>query len=94
MQKIDDPYGDGGGARIGEPTTPQRNNRGLGSLGSSKESSGGIAREGSGNVNEDRSATAPARAARARKALEDHAPGHESGYGGKKGEPKTSSDQR
>lgn len=90
--KKNDPYGDGGGARVGKPDTPQRDNKGKGSLGSSKESSGGIARQGLGGVNEDRSATAPAKAARAKKAQEQ-ATADESGYGGKLVGPKTSSDE-
>lgn len=89
--KKNDPYDRS--TYIGMPETPQRDNKGKGSLGSSKESSGGIARQGLGGVNEDRSATAPARAARAKKAQEQGI-AKESGYGGKNGGPKTSSDQR
>jgi hypothetical protein len=63
--KKDDPYGDGGGARVGKPDTPQRDNMGQGSLGAGKESTGGIAKEGSGKTNVDRSATAPAKRERA-----------------------------
>ena len=78
--KKDDPYGDGGGARVGEPETPQRDNMGKGSLGAGKEATGGIAKNGKGKSG---SATGT-----------DSTPGKTSGYGGNKGGPKTSSDQR
>lgn len=91
--KKNDPYGDGGGARVGKPDTPQRDNKGKGSLGAGKESTGGIAKEGSGEIDEKRSATAPAKAANAERA-QDHSPDKGSGYGGNKGGPKTSSDKR
>lgn len=92
--KKNDPYGDGGGARIGKPDTPQRDNMGQGSLGSSKEASGGIAREGSGKVDEDRSDTPPAKAARAaRKAGQEHGTKKEPGSDSKQGSPTTSSDK-
>ena len=46
----DDPYGDGGGARVGKPDTPKRDNlRGGGdggNLGAGKESTGGISEHG------------------------------------------------
>jgi hypothetical protein len=94
--KKDDPYGDGGGARVGQPDTPQRDNMGQGSLGAGKESTGGIAKEGSGKTDEARSATAPAKAAKAGKDANAIEPGTDkgSGYGGNKGDPKPSSDQR
>gem|GEM_PF-2085832 len=55
--KKDDPYGDGGAARVREPETPQRNNKGQGSLGASKEASGGVARSGEGKVDKSRSSS-------------------------------------
>jgi len=55
--KKDDPYGDGGGARVGKPETPQRDNKGKGSLGAGKEATGGIAKDGDGKTSSVRSAT-------------------------------------
>ncbi|MEO7040679.1 MAG: hypothetical protein ABI035_00285 [Gemmatimonadaceae bacterium] len=55
--KKDDPYGDGGGARVGKPETPQRDNKGKGSLGAGKEATGGIAKDGDGKTNKAHSAT-------------------------------------
>lgn len=86
--KKDDPYGDGGGARVGEPETPQRDNMGQGSLGAGKESTGGVAKEGSGATNRARSASATVTAKVVRE------PDKGSGYGGNQGGPKKSSDQR
>ncbi|MEO7103655.1 MAG: hypothetical protein ABI311_09735 [Gemmatimonadaceae bacterium] len=55
--KKDDPYGDGGGARAGKPDTPQRDNKGQGSLGAGKEATGGVAKDGDGKTDKRKSAT-------------------------------------
>ena len=55
--KKNDPYGDGGGARVGKPETPQRDNKGQGSLGAGKGATGGIAKDGDGKIDKSRSST-------------------------------------
>lgn len=84
--KKDDRYGEGD-ARVSPPDGPQRDNKGKGSLGAGKESTGGIAKDGKGNVDQSRSGVTPGVAP-------DAGPDKGSGYGGNKGGPKTSSDQR
>lgn len=83
----DDPYGDGGGARVGKPDTPKRDNlRGGGdggNLGAGKESTGGISEHGNPADTADHAGSEPPR----RK--EDKG----SGYGGDRGKPKPGAGQ-
>lgn len=72
MTKKNNPYGDDGGARVGKPDTPQRDNKGKGPLGAGMEPTGGVEKKGKPKAGTDKG----------------------SGYGGKMGGPKTSSDQR
>ena len=83
--KNDNPRGDD--ARAGEADLPQRTNKGKGSLGAGKEATGGVAKDGrAGDTGKaGQSQTAP---------LRHHGTDKVSGYGGNKGGPKTSSDQR
>ena len=84
----DNPYGDDGGARVGKPDTPKRDNLKGGNDGGNT-GAGKEAVRGKPNDATDASSSG-VRSGQ----LEDHGPEKESGYGGSMGEPKTSSDQR
>jgi len=81
----DNPYGDDGGARVGKPDTPKRDNlRGGGdggNLGAGKESTGGVSEHGTPPEGDGKAGSAPRR-------KEDRG----SGYGGSQGVPKRGSD--
>lgn len=83
--KKDNPRG--GDAPASEVDSPQHTGKTRGNLGAGKESTGGVAKDGrAGKTGRaDHSPTTPIR----RQTRDDG-----SGYGGNKGEPKTSSDQR
>jgi hypothetical protein len=84
--KDDNPYGDDGGARVGKPDTPKRDNLegggDGGDLGAGKESTGGVAKHG----NPD---TAPP----PRSKPIDREQRDDPGYGGNRGGPKPGSDR-
>ena len=90
--KNSSPYGDDGGARVGKPDTPERDNlkddalkggNDGGDLGAGKEATGGLSKHGNPG-SADNSGTVPV----------ERKEEHDSGYGGKQGVPRTSSDQR
>ncbi len=86
----DNPFGDGGGARVGRPDTPKRDNvsdeNGGTTTGSGAEAARGIHetnKKGSAEPN-SRPGSEP---------LDDRDAQHKPGYGGEGGKPRTSSDQ-
>ncbi len=104
----DDPFGDGGGSRVGQPDKPKRDNvkptnttadtaqgedvkaHDIGDgHGGITTGSGAEAARGVLDANDNGSPTEPGS-----QPLTDHGNEHEPGYGGKGGEPRTSSDQR
>jgi hypothetical protein len=84
------PYGDDAGTRVGKPDTPKRANMAGagpdkdGNTGAGKESTGGVPMDGKAEPSKGRKSGS----------LEDQGVDKESGYGGSKGNPKTSRDQR
>lgn len=96
--KNDDPFGDGGGARIGKPDTPDRDNVTSNDQGGDQgDDQGDGAKNGSGSeasrgIREDNDGGSPRRPGS--EPLKDRGAEHESGYGGKGGTPRKSSDQR
>jgi len=109
----DNPFGDEGGARVGRPDTPKRDNLkpdnaksdtvqgndvkphdigdGHGGIttGAGAEAARGILDTNDSDANDSGSPAEPGS-----QPLADRANEHEPGYGGKGGEPRTSSDQR
>ena len=87
--KKDNPYGDDAGTRVGKPDSPKRENiagaRGAGNSGAGKESTGGVPKHGNPGSSGSPSPSRP---------LKDEGPDNGSGYGGNKGSPKTSRDER
>lgn len=81
------PYGDDGGTRVGKPDTPQRDNLegggDGGNLGAGKESTGGMSKHGN-----------PDTVAPPQSEPTNHDGEHDSGYGGNRGDAKSSSDNR
>lgn len=84
--KKNNPYGDDAGTRVGKPCTPKRGNMAgaAGNTGAGKESTGGVAKDGKGQSSTGKKSGS----------LKDQGVDKGSGYGGNKGEPKTSRDQR
>ena len=85
--KTENPYGDDAGTRVGHPDAPQRaSKQGDGDEGGTEagnEAARGIHERNKGGG--DRPGSEP---------LKDRGTEHESGYGGKGGDPKQSSDKR
>ncbi len=87
MTTKNNPYGDGGGTRVGTPDTPKRDNTDGGgdggNLGAGKESTGGLSERGNPADATHQPAESPRRKA-----------DKGSGYGGTRGDPKTDAGQK